>query len=122
LIRLPKETIMGLFDLFTRGGQPDADEISYEALVSTLEAKGCALIDVREPNEFSAGRVPGAVNMPLSAFDPNRLPKDKDVILICRSGARSANALSRARAAGRKDVRHYRGGVLGWQSRGGKLV
>ena len=87
-----------------------------------MREKACALFDVREPNEFTAGHVEGAKNLPLSRFDPGQLPNDKPVILICRSGARSASALSKARGAGRADVRHYRGGVMGWAQSGGKLV
>ena len=80
------------------------------------------LIDVREPDEFKSGHVPGSQNMPLSRFDPAKLPSDRPVALICRSGARSASALARARASGRNDVRHYRGGVIGWSREGGEIV
>jgi rhodanese-related sulfurtransferase len=112
---------MGLFDMF-KGGSTGADEISYPDLTAALQAKSCTLIDVREPGEFASGYVAGAENRPLSGFDAARLPKDKPVILMCRSGARSGQALAKARAAGRADVRHYRGGVLGWAEAGGKLV
>jgi rhodanese-related sulfurtransferase len=111
---------MGLFDIF-KGGASN-DEIAYADLVAALEANACSLIDVREPHEFEAGRVPGSQNMPLSRFDAARLPTDRAVVLICRSGARSAGALARARASGRNDVRHYRGGVIGWSREGGELV
>ncbi|MDE3175596.1 MAG: rhodanese-like domain-containing protein [Pseudomonadota bacterium] len=113
---------MGLFDLFRGGAAASADVVSHAELAAALQQKACVLLDVREPHEFSAGHVEGAKNMPLSRFDPKALPKDKPVILICRSGARSGAALSRARGAGRADVRHYRGGVMGWAQSGGKLV
>ena len=109
---------MGLFDML-KGG---ADEISYADLVAAMEEKACALIDVREPGEYASGHVAGAENRPLSSFDAAALPDDKPVVLMCRSGARSAQALAKARAAGRADVRHYRGGVMGWAEAGGKLV
>lgn len=107
---------MGLFD------QNSGDEIDHEDLDAALKAEACALIDVREPQEFAAGHVAGAQNMPMSAFDPARLPQDKPLVLICRSGGRSAQALSRARGAGVENVRHYRGGVIGWANSGGELV
>jgi len=43
-------------------------------------------------------------------------------VLMCKAGGRSAQALAKSRAAGRADVRHYKGGVLGWADAGGKLV
>jgi rhodanese-related sulfurtransferase len=112
---------MGLFDIF-KGGAANANEVSHDDLVAALQAKAVTLIDVREPNEFASGHVQGASNLPLSRFDAQLLPSDKAVVLICRSGARSGQALAKAHAAGRSDVRHYRGGVMGWSSAGGKLV
>ena len=106
----------------SRGGDRNADEIAHDELEAALKSEACILVDVREPHEFSAGHIDGAVNMPLSRFDPNRLPHGKPIVLICRSGARSASALSRARAAGHGAVRHYRHGVVGWANAGGELV
>ena len=114
--------MMGLFDGFSGGGATSADEVSYEALDAALKAEAWALVDVREVHEFDAGHVAGSLNLPLSSFDPSDLPKDKPVVLICRSGVRSMTALSRARAAGAADLRHYRGGVVGWANHGGALV
>jgi rhodanese-related sulfurtransferase len=104
-----------------RGAGADAGVISHDELANAVKAKTCIVVDVREPGEFSSGRVPGAVNHPLSRFDPTRLPAGKPVVLICRSGARSASALSKARAAGRQDVRHYAGGIIGWHRSGGDV-
>ncbi len=113
---------MGLFDFLRGGGSSAADEIAHDELAAALKSKACVLVDVREPQEFASGRVPGSQNLPLSGFDPARLPKDKPVVLICRSGARSSRALSQARSHGRSDIRHYRGGVMGWAGAGGKIV
>ncbi len=82
-----------------------------------------ALVDVREVNEYEAGHVEGSVLTPLSSFDPaEQLPRDKPIVLICRSGNRSMTALTRARQAGFTDIWHYKGGVLGWAREGGELV
>jgi rhodanese-related sulfurtransferase len=113
---------MGLFDFFRGAGSSTEDVIAHDELSDALKQKSCILIDVREPNEFASGRVPGSTNHPLSRFDPTKLPKEKPVVLICRSGMRSGQALAKARAQGRSDIRHYRGGVMGWASAGGKLV
>ena len=80
------------------------------------------MVDVREPHEFAVGHIPNALNLPLSSFDPKELPQDKPVVLICQAGARSKNALNRARAAGRDDVRHYAGGMNGWRIQGGDVT
>jgi rhodanese-related sulfurtransferase len=84
--------------------------------------RNCLVIDVREPHEFRNGHIPGALNHPLSQFDPASIPQGKPVVLICQAGSRSATALRRALAAGRQDVRHYRGGMSGWHARGGPMV
>ncbi len=106
---------------FRRRSGADPGEMAHDELAEALQSKSCMLVDVREPYEFSAGHVPGSVNHPLSRFDPQRLPASKQIVLICRSGARSASALSRARAAGLTAVRHYPGGVIGWRRVGGDL-
>ncbi len=113
---------MGAFDGFSRDERASPDEVSREALEAALKADAWALVDVREVHEFDAGHVPGSVNLPLSRFDPDALPADKPLVLICRSGVRSLNALNAARAAGVAEIRHYRGGVIGWANGGGELV
>ena len=113
---------MGLFDNFSRDAKPNPDEISYADLVTALDGGKIALIDVREPAEFTSGHVQGAVSMPLSRFDATKLPQGAPVVLMCKAGGRSAQALAKARAAGRNDVRHYPGGANGWAQNGGKFV
>jgi rhodanese-related sulfurtransferase len=108
---------MNLFGLFSKAGQ-DAGLIGHDEFAAAVKSKSCFTIDVREPNEFAGGHVPGAINRPLSGFDPQQLPSGKPVVLICKSGGRSANALSRARSARLGDVRHYAGGTMGWRGRG----
>jgi rhodanese-related sulfurtransferase len=97
-------------------------DVSFEQLQQALHTKTCHLIDVREPHEFHAGHPSGAVNMPLSRFDPKALPSDKPVVLICLAGGRSANALRIAHAAGLKEVRHYPGGFKGWCAKSGAVI
>ena len=111
-----------LSNLFSRSGSSDSDTVELEDFAKAVHARQCDVIDVRESHEFAAGHVPGAINMPLSSFDPTALPKgDKPVVLICQAGGRSRTALNKARLAGRTDVRHYTGGTNGWRAAGGDL-
>ena len=76
------------------------------------------LVDVREPNEFEIVAIPGAVLIPkgefLSGEALGRLPQDKKVVLHCKSGARSAEALAVVKGAGFSDAVHVGGGVVAW--------
>lgn len=108
-----------MFGLF--GRRPSAEEIGLEELRDGLSAGKIALIDVREASEFAAGHVPGALHNPLSQFDVSALPPagEKRIVLICRSGSRSAMALRKAQADGRPDVKaHFRGGMMQWSAAG----
>ncbi|MBI5013048.1 MAG: rhodanese-like domain-containing protein [Methylocystis sp.] len=102
------------------GGGGGAPMIEHDDFCRVVADNSCAIVDVREPHEYGAGHVPGARNMPLSSFDPTKLPKG-DVILICQAGGRSAKALAQAQSVGRKDVCHYAPGTGGWRARGGAV-
>jgi rhodanese-related sulfurtransferase len=98
------------------------ENVSREELKKGLADGSIVLVDVREPNEFADGHIPGALLNPLQSFDPAALPPHKDgqkVVLSCRSGKRSLVAMERARAAGRTDITaHYAGGMLDWNAAG----
>jgi rhodanese-related sulfurtransferase len=97
------------------------ENVSMEELKEGLADGSILLVDVREPNEFAAGRIPGATLNPLQKFDPKALPHEpgKRVVLSCRSGRRSLTALALAQDAGRGDVRaHYPGGFQEWSNAG----
>jgi adenylyltransferase/sulfurtransferase len=78
------------------------------------------LVDVREPNEYEIVSIPGATLIPkgefLSGAALERLPQDKKIVLHCKSGARSAEALAVVKNAGFSDAVHVGGGVLAWIS------
>jgi rhodanese-related sulfurtransferase len=80
---------------------------------------GAVLIDVREQIEFDEARVPGATLIPLSEF-ANRfeeMPKDKEIVLICAGGVRSAQAAQFAAQHGFK-LTNLEGGIMAWQAEG----
>jgi rhodanese-related sulfurtransferase len=107
-------------------GKSDADtsprDIGHDELQKALSEGGVTVVDVREPHEFAAGHIPGAINLPLSGFKPNQIPAGKAPVLICQAGGRSAKALHQARAAGATQVRHFPGGMNGWRARGGEVA
>lgn len=96
--------------------------IDHDDFVQAVVSKSCAIVDVREPNEYAAGHVPGAINLPLSRFSPTQLPQGKPIVLMCLAGGRSAKALCQAIEAGQGDICHYAAGASGWKNRGGALV
>jgi len=100
------------------------ENVTLDELKQGLSNGTILLVDVREPNEFSAGHIPGAILNPLQKFDPKAIPSEpgKRVVLSCRAGGRSLKALELAQAAGRDDVRaHYPGGFDGWSKAGEKV-
>ena len=82
------------------------------------------LVDVREPNEFEINRIPGSVLIPKgdflngSAFDQlsDLTGGSRQLVLHCKSGVRSAEALAVAKGAGYSDAVHVGGGVVAWVS------
>ena len=87
------------------------------------QAKPFKIIDVREMNEIQGGTIPGAIPMPLatvplrmSEFEPH-----EEVVMICRSGARSAQACMFMLQQGFKNVYNLRGGMFAWAGTGQPL-
>ena len=88
--------------------------------VQLMNREKAVVIDVCEPNEFAAGHVVGAKNIPLSdlqaklgsAVKNKKLP----IILVCQSGARSARAVATAKGLGFEQVHSLGGGLVAWKS------
>ena len=96
-------------------------EISVNELAARLDA-GAYLIDVRNPDEYDAGHVPGAVLIPLPEV-PDRVgevPTGRTVLFICRSGGRSGQAVDFLRGRG-IDAVNVAGGTLAWIDEGRPL-
>ncbi|MDP1875753.1 rhodanese-like domain-containing protein [Phenylobacterium sp.] len=84
----------------------------------SLAARQIVLIDVREPAEYAAERIHGALNYPLSTFDPDALPAGgpRAIVLQCGSGKRSAMAMDLCRKAGVEIAGHLDGGIGAWRA------
>lgn len=109
-----------LFDFRSAGS--DSTVVPHDEMLTICANGECVVVDVREPHEFRAGHIEGSINVPLSAFQLARIPADKTVVLVCLSGARSANALRALKSAGYDNVRHYKAGIMGWRLQGCPLV
>ena len=77
-------------------------------------AENALLVDVREPGEYAAGHIPGAVNVPLSVIEGADLPPDRPLFLYCLRGSRSARAAGILRRRGFKRVKSI-GGINGYR-------
>ena len=99
-------------------------DVSPKLVHDRLARHEIVLIDVREPQEYAAERIHGALLFPLSTFDPGALPlpKDRPVVLHCGSGKRSAKALAVCAAAGVPVHQHMAGGLLAWKAAGLPVV
>ena len=93
------------------------------AQAAALVEGGGFLLDVREESEFSAGHAPQARNVPLSQLVDHlqKVPENRTVVTVCRSGSRSAHA-ARLLARQGYDVVNLSGGMYAWQRAGLKVV
>lgn len=101
-----------------------------------LQRFGCPVVDVREPDEFAEGHIPGAVNIPrgLLEFEVDGHPavryetaealshRERPVILYCLSGGRSALAADALRQLGFQNPVSLDHGILGWEDAGHAVV
>ncbi|MGH3374946.1 MAG: rhodanese-like domain-containing protein [Actinoallomurus sp.] len=81
------------------------------------------LLDVREDDEWRAGHAPDAVHIPLSELNSRvgEVPNDRDIYVICRSGARSAQAVAAFNNAGWTSS-NVEGGMHAWEAAGRPMV
>ena len=82
-----------------------------------LDAGGCVVVDVREPDEHAREHIEGTALVPLSRFDTAGLPKGT-VVFHCRSGTRSKEAAQKAIADGCAEVCYLEGGIEAWRKAG----
>jgi glyoxylase-like metal-dependent hydrolase (beta-lactamase superfamily II)/rhodanese-related sulfurtransferase len=95
-------------------------QISAQELVELRKAEGdhIAVLDVREPGEVAAGKVEGAINIPLTQLKErvNELDREKLIVVNCKGGYRSAIATSLLRQAGLVDIANLTGGYDAWKA------
>ncbi|MEA4906255.1 MAG: rhodanese-like domain-containing protein [Anaerolineaceae bacterium] len=100
-----------------QGSLPDQVSVAQAA---ELRDQGAFILDVRQPEEWQQVHIPGATLIPLGEL-PDRLdevPQDQEVVVVCRSGNRSAQGRDILRSAGFEQVTSMAGGVTQWQAQG----
>jgi adenylyltransferase/sulfurtransferase len=124
-------TVTGLidYDTFCGAVSEEAADAAVDATISvtTLDQwlkerengeRDFVLVDVREPNEREINQIPGSVLIPkgdfLNGSALEKLPQDKQVVMHCKSGVRSAETLAIVKGAGYADAVHVGGGVVAW--------
>jgi rhodanese-related sulfurtransferase len=94
--------------------------LSPQEVAAELAADRILLVDVREPRETALERIPGAMLLPLSMFDPAEIPDPagREVVFSCATGVRSVRASEFAQAAGLPYRSHLAGGIVAWKAAG----
>ena len=106
-----------MYGLFGGG---EIQNLAPQEVADGMKEGRILLIDVREPNETAIERIPGALLVPLSTFDPAELPDPagRSVVFSCASGIRSLKAAEIAQAAGLPHRAHLAGGLKAWKAAG----
>lgn len=104
--------------------QDQIPAVGIDELPTDLSTAGApTLVDVREPDEWSAGHIAGALHIPMGDLVArlDEVPRGQDVIVVCRSGGRSA-AVTGYLCQGGWQARNLTDGMLGWHARGRPMV
>ncbi len=99
----------------------DVLETAPADALADQQAGRILIIDVREPAEFAVERIPGALNLPLSTFDPASLfatVAPERILFQCGSGIRSMKAVMACRLSGLPADQHLAGGIGAWKAAG----
>lgn len=106
----------------SRAGDPPLTPVSQEALIERLDdgAQAPYVLDVRTAEEYVSGHVPGAVNIPHDQLASRlaEVPKDRDVVLYCRSGRRAVLAGEVLADNGYAHLEHLQGDIAAWVDQG----
>jgi rhodanese-related sulfurtransferase len=101
-------------------------DISHEELVKAIKEKKVVLLDVNGTETYKKGHIPGAVNFEAESKElAKKLPEDKNTLVVAYCGSEKCNAYKAGAEAaiklGYTNVKHYKGGLAGWEKSGEKL-
>lgn len=114
----------GLFGWLSRDSSGESHDTTPADVQQRLaDGEKLYLLDVREPHEFKEAHVPGSVLVSLGNLSTkmSTLPKDKPIVVICRSGNRSGAATNMLKRAGFPQVQNMKGGIIAWARTGAAL-
>lgn len=108
----------GLFSALFGAGPKGYRQISQQEAKKMMDAGGALVLDVREPDEYNSGHIPGAVLLPVGSITEDTaaavIPsKETEVLVYCRSGNRSKTASAALAALGYTSVYEF-GGINTW--------
>ncbi len=119
------EDFVGFLDGGLRAWQEAGRPVARSRFVDAGEAqreinRGALVLDIRERNEFAAGHIEGALNIPLGSLphEVGKVPVDRTVVTYCGHGERAATAVSVLERAGRRGAQNIRGGFGSWVAAG----
>ena len=121
---IPQAQLSEAIDHFLTSLPSDYYAIStVEALKSIVKSDNAALIDVRQPSEYSSGHIPNATNISLQTLITNldQIPNDRPVILYCATGYRTAMGVMTLQMLGYTNVRAFPPSIQGWKVAGEPL-
>ena len=114
--------LASLVSVAALAAEPALSPISQESLLERQQKGDETLyvLDVRSPEEYASGHVPGAVNIPYDQVASRiaEVPKDKDVVLYCRSGRRAGIAAEVLAGQGYERLQHLEGDIVAWTDKG----
>jgi hydroxyacylglutathione hydrolase len=101
-------------------GPNGTPEVDVAEVARVWADRSAQLVDVREPDEWADGHIPGAIHIPLGelAQRSDELIKEMPVVVLCRSGVRSLTGADELIAHGFTDVASFNGGMLAWARAG----
>lgn len=108
---------MGLFDFFTKEkNMTGVKQLGVDEISPLTKEKNYIFIDVREPDEWIQGVIPGVKKVSLGNLEKHfpELDKNAKYVMVCRSGARSGRAAEKMEQAGFTSVINFKGGMLDW--------
>lgn len=96
------------------------DTVDVATVYSVQDSPDIFLLDVREPDEYAAGHIPGVTLIPMGevASRMSELPTDTEIIVTCRTGNRSSQVADFLREQGFTNVHNMEGGLVAWQEAG----
>ncbi|KXA89159.1 hypothetical protein AKJ62_03695 [candidate division MSBL1 archaeon SCGC-AAA259D14] len=115
------------FVSLTPGNQPSQsyENIQPSSAKEIIRSKDPVVLDVRAPDEFENGHIPGAILVPIDELRGStflEIPHDEEVLCYCRSGHRSSWAAEYLSQKGFARAYNLSGGILAWENRNYRLV